>query len=124
MVPHPKTMHLITCGMIWVANGQFGLRLGQNEAKLAEQYPNRFQIKAVIETRTDFDATLNAYNEVLSMTDNMDFPWCLTPCYNLEEKFPLERFTNVIDWNEKEGGLFRVIGQQHKWLFGPDKKDV
>lgn len=93
-------------------------------AKLAEQYPNRFQIKSVIETRIDYDATLNAYNEVLSMTDKMDFTWCLTPCYNLEEEFPLERFTNIIDWNEKEGGLFRVIGQQHKWLFGPDKKDV
>ena len=93
-------------------------------AKLAEQYPNRFQIKAVIETRNDFDATLNAYNEVLSMTNKMDFPWCLTPCYNLEEEFPLSRFKDVVDWNEKEGGLFRVIGQQHKWLFGPDRKDV
>jgi 7-carboxy-7-deazaguanine synthase len=92
--------------------------------KMATQYAGRFQIKSVIESKEDFDFILGFYNQVLSQVESMDFNWCLTPAYNLGEEFPLERFQNVIDWNEQAGGFFRVIGQQHKWLFGPDRKDV
>ncbi|MDD0853305.1 7-carboxy-7-deazaguanine synthase QueE [Halobacteriovorax sp. GB3] len=90
--------------------------------KLANQYQNKFQIKSVIETREDFDQTVLAYNEVLSQVDHMTFPWCLTPSYNTEEEFPEARFIEVLKWNEAFGGMFRVIGQQHKWIFGPKKK--
>lgn len=91
-------------------------------AKLCNEYEGKFQIKSVIETRADFESTLDAYNKVLSMSDKMNFTWCLTPSYNLLEAFPMERFVDVIAWNEQVGGMFRVIGQQHKWIFGPDKK--
>jgi 7-carboxy-7-deazaguanine synthase len=93
-------------------------------SNLNKDYPNKFQVKAVIETKEDFKATLDAYNIVLSTNPTMNFTWCLTPSYNLNEEFPLERFRNVIKWNEENGALFRVIGQQHKWLFGPDEKQV
>ncbi|ATH08325.1 hypothetical protein BIY24_10310 [Halobacteriovorax marinus] len=96
----------------------------QNLNKLIQNYPNKFQIKAVVETREDFEATLDIYNELLSMNESLSFPWCLTPSYNLNEEFPLERFRNVIKWNEEGGSIFRVIGQQHKWLYGPDEKQV
>lgn len=90
--------------------------------KLNQQFQGKFQVKAVIETEDDFKSTLAFRNEVFP--EGTTFPWCLTPCYNTEEEFPLERFNQVIDWNEKAGGPFRVIGQQHKWLHGPDKKQV
>ncbi len=90
--------------------------------KLHEQYLGKFQIKAVIETREDFEATYNFRDELFPEGHN--FSWFLTPSYNLGEDFPLERFQNVIEWNEEVGGPFRVVGQQHKWLFGPDKKQV
>ena len=93
-------------------------------SNLNQDYPNKFQVKAVIETKEDFKAALDAYNIILSTNDSLNFQWCLTPSYNLNEEFPLERFRNVIKWNEENGALFRVIGQQHKWLFGPDEKQV
>lgn len=93
-------------------------------SKLNQDYAGKFQVKSVIETKEDFQATLDAYNIILSTNDSMNFSWCLTPSYNLNEEFPLERFRSVIKWNEENGALFRVIGQQHKWLFGPDEKQV
>lgn len=96
----------------------------KNIAKMIAQYPGKFQIKAVIFDERDFQATLEAYRTLQNEGAAMNFPWVLTPCYNTEEAFPMERFISVMKWNEEAGGLFRVIGQQHKWVFGPDKKQV
>ena len=90
--------------------------------KLNEQFEGKFQVKAVIENERDFARTLEFRNEVFP--EGHSFSWCLTTCFNTDESFPLERFKNVIRWNEKAGGPFRVIGQQHKWLYGPNKKQV
>jgi len=95
-----------------------------NIVTLNKQYAGKFQIKAVIADERDFKATYDAYNEVLAQSDNMNFPWVLTPCYEPDEEFPMERFQNILSMNEKYGNLFRVIGQQHKWVFGADKKQV
>lgn len=92
--------------------------------KMAVQYGNRFQVKAVIETEKDFIQTLNAREELREKLGDIKFPWILTPSYNLNEQFPLERFVKVIEWNQFAGAPFRVIGQQHKWIFGPDRKQV
>lgn len=92
--------------------------------KLNQQYQGKFQIKAVIANKEDFDATLDAYNQVLAQSETMDFPWVLTPCFEPSEEFPHQRFAEIQSWNEKLGGMFRVIGQQHKWIYGPDKKLV
>ncbi len=96
----------------------------ENLVRLNQQYKNKFQIKAVIADERDFKATLDAYNQVLAQSDTMDFPWVLTPCYEPNEEFPMERFQNIQNLNESYGGMFRVIGQQHKWVYGPDKKEV
>jgi len=90
--------------------------------KLNDQFEGKFQVKAVIENERDFARTLEFRNEVFP--EGHSFSWCLTPCFNTDENFPLERFKNVVRWNEKAGGPFRVIGQQHKWLYGPNKKQV
>ncbi len=91
-----------------------------NVQKMIDKYPGKFQIKSVIESQLDFDTVFKLYHDL----ECPDIPWILTPSYNLKEKFPHERFLNVIDMNERIGGLFRVIGQQHKFLHGPDKKEV
>jgi 7-carboxy-7-deazaguanine synthase len=92
--------------------------------KMNRQFFGKFQVKAVIETEQDFLYTLEAYNQVLVSEKMIQFPWVLTPSYNNSEDFPMERFARVMEWNEKNGGVFRVIGQQHKWIFGPDQKQV
>lgn len=94
-----------------------------NISNLIKNYPNKFQIKAVIFDRFDFETTLDAYLKTKFDENSINF-WVLTPCYNPNEMFPMERFQNILKWNEEIGGPFRVIGQQHKWIFGPNVKDV
>jgi len=100
----------------------------RNIVKMISQYPNKFQVKAVIADRRDFQSTLEAYEILLAETIEdsplMNFPWVLTPCFNNFEEFPMNRFKDILNWNEESGGYFRVIGQQHKWIFGPDQKQV
>lgn len=95
-----------------------------NISKMIVQYPGKFQVKAVIFDRADFDSALSAYKSVAEKDVGISFSWVLTPCFNIGEKFPMERFVDVLKWNEEVGGPFRVIGQQHKWVFGPDRKQV
>lgn len=96
----------------------------KNIQKMNTQYKNKFQLKAVISDRRDFDSVIDAFKGLSDTESSLNFPWVLTPCYNTQEQFPLDRFMNVLNWNEENGGHFRVIGQQHKWIFGPDKKLV
>lgn len=96
----------------------------KNIQKMNSQYKNKFQLKAVVADRLDFDYVLDTYKTLATTESSLDFPWVLTPCFNNEEDFPLRRFVNVLAWNEENGGFFRVIGQQHKWIFGPDEKLV
>jgi len=92
--------------------------------KMHEQYPHKFQIKAVIQDKIDFNNVMTAYENIREKIDGIDFPWVLTPSYEVSEPFPKERFVDIINWNQEMGGPFRVIGQQHKWIFGPSKKQV
>lgn len=92
--------------------------------KMHRDYAGKFQVKAVIANLEDYQY-VEKYREAVNLEFNTkDIPWVLTPCYNPEEKFPMDRFVNVMMWNEANGGHFRVIGQQHKWVYGPDKKEV
>lgn len=94
----------------------------KNLERMAIQYKNKFQVKAVISDKTDFYDTLRSFDSLGEL--NRGINWALTPAYCAGEDFPRERFLEVIDLNMKSGGHFRVIGQQHKWLHGPDKRDV
>ncbi|MFN8369746.1 MAG: 7-carboxy-7-deazaguanine synthase QueE [Bacteriovoracaceae bacterium] len=92
---------------------------------LIKNYPHtKFQIKSVIETEQDFYEALNVYQSLKSKLGAFNFNWCLTPAYNLSEPFPQSRFIKIVELNQKNGAKFRVIGQQHKWMFGPDQKNV
>ena len=93
--------------------------------KLVEQYAGKSQIKAVIADKKDFEATFDLYQKINEkMKFEMDIPWVLTPCYEPDEEFPMERFSNIIRMNEDFGAPFRVIGQQHKMIHGSAKRDV
>lgn len=96
----------------------------KNIQKMNREYPGKFQLKCVVSDRKDFEAVYDAYKELCTTEDSLNFTWVLTPCFNTDEEFPMERFIDVIKWNEEIGAPFRVIGQQHKWIFGPDKKNV
>lgn len=88
--------------------------------KLQVQYPGKFQVKSVIQNAEDFEFVSQIHRKHVQAP----IDWCLTPCYEPGENFPAERFQKIVEWNQNSGGHFRVIGQQHKWIFGPDKKQV
>ena len=92
--------------------------------QMIDQFSGKFQVKSVIENTKDFEYVKNAYAQIIKERSALDFSWVLTPSYNTNETFPKERFKNILNWNETCGGLFRVIGQQHKWVYGPKKTNV
>ena len=91
--------------------------------KFLQDYSHKSQIKAVIADKKDFEATYDAFHFVRSQLTHQ-VPWCLTPCYEPGEAFPMNRFQQVIQLNESFGLPFRVIGQQHKWAYGPSERLV
>ncbi len=92
---------------------------------LCDQYSGKAQIKAVIADKKDFESTFDTLSEILGMSETKaDIPWVLTPCYEPEEEFPAARFSEVVRLNEDFGAPFRVIGQQHKIIHGPNKRDI
>ncbi len=91
--------------------------------KMLQNYTNKTQFKSIVSDKKDFSSVLDMY---YSLPDNLRgiVPWCLTPCYENKEDFPGLRFEELFNLNTNEGGLFRVIGQQHKWVYGADAKRV
>jgi 7-carboxy-7-deazaguanine synthase len=85
------------------------------------EYGHKAQIKAVVEDKKDFESVYDAYH---SVQDRGQTVWSLTPCFIPDEVFPMNRFQQVIKLNEDFGLPFRVIGQQHKWVYGPSTKNV
>lgn len=91
--------------------------------KFIQEYGHKAQIKAVVADKKDFEATYDAFHFVKGAL-NPQVPWCLTPCYEPGEQFPMNRFQQVVQLNESFGLPFRVIGQQHKWVYGSEAKLV
>ncbi len=100
-----------------------GVRFNPKVLNIAcEQFGPKMQIKAVVVDRKDFDFVSLAKAECLSGNNCAD--WVITPCYENHEKFPMARYQEILQWNEKAGGAFRVIGQQHKWVYGPESPNT
>lgn len=91
--------------------------------KFLLEYGPKAQIKAVVADKKDFEATYDVFHFVRGQISSY-IPWCLTPCYEPGEAFPMNRFQQVIQLNESFGLPFRVIGQQHKWAYGPSERLV
>ncbi len=86
----------------------------------------KYQIKSVIVDRVDF---ISAFDAMLILKEEFavhSIDWVLTPSFSPSEDVDtfLRRFIDILNWNQDSGGFFRVIGQQHKWVFGPDRKQV
>lgn len=92
-------------------------------SRFVEAYGQKAQVKAVVFDKKDFEYVFDFYK---SVPESVRFKpsWCLTPCYEPGEPFPMNRFQQVIRLNEDFGLPFRVIGQQHKWVFGPEERLV
>jgi 7-carboxy-7-deazaguanine synthase len=91
--------------------------------KFLAEYAHKAQVKAVVSDKKDFEATYDAFHFVKA-AHLPEAPWCLTPCYEPGEAFPMNRFQQVVQLNESFGLPFRVIGQQHKWVYGPTERMV
>lgn len=91
--------------------------------KFIQEYGHKAQVKAVVADKKDFEATYDAFHFVKGAM-NPQVPWCLTPCFEPGEQFPMNRFQQVVQLNESFGLPFRVIGQQHKWVYGSEAKLV
>lgn len=93
--------------------------------KVLTQYSKKAQVKSVIADKNDFEFTYDIFSQILEKFDyQIETPWVLTPCYEPHEEFPKDRFIDIISMNEDFGSPFRVIGQQHKWIHGPSKRNV
>jgi len=91
--------------------------------KFVSEYGDKSQVKAVISDKKDFESAFDAYY-FLKLNGAQIPSWCLTPCYEPGEKFPMARFQQVVQLNESFGMPFRVIGQQHKWVYGAEARMV
>lgn len=91
--------------------------------RFIQEYGHKAQIKAVVADKKDFEAVYDVYHFIKGSV-NLTTPWCLTPCFEPGEAFPMNRFQQVVQLNENFGLPFRVIGQQHKWVYGPEAKLV
>ena len=91
--------------------------------RFVKEYGTKAQIKAVVADKRDFESVFDAYHFVQN-NDAPLAPWCLTPCYEPGEAFPMNRFQQVVRLNESFGMPYRVIGQQHKWVYGTAEKLV
>ena len=89
--------------------------------KLVENYGDRYQIKSVISDKKDFDAALEMYQKLNEKFEEIN--WILTPCFETGEQAPIKRIKEIYEWVEKYP-FFRVIAQQHKFVFGSKRLDV
>lgn len=92
-------------------------------ARFVETYAEKAQVKAVINDKKDFEFVFD-YFQSIPEQQRVKTNWCLTPCYEPGEDFPMNRFQQIVRLNENFGLPFRVIGQQHKWVYGPNIKSV
>ena len=100
---------------------EFPLR---NLATICERYPGKFQIKSVVADARDFYACQKAYGDLHEAGLGDGFEWCLTPSYEPHQSFNSDLFIEIMSLNYQSGHPFRVIGQQHKWVYGPQKTQV
>lgn len=94
-------------------------------AEVIENYTQKLQIKAVIADQKDFDYCLSFQEKTTELTDKVPLvSWVLTPCIETGNSADMNLFKMIYDLNFKNGCLFKVIGQQHKWVYGSSEKNV
>ncbi len=92
-----------------------------NIFKLAQNYSAKSQLKAVVAHQKDFSAVYQLYQDNPELKK---LQWVITPCFEPKNAFPAGLIQNIIQWNADLATPFRIILQQHKVIYGPDKKLV
>ncbi len=87
-----------------------------------EQFGHKAQIKLVVASKQDFAF---AYSLFTNLQHYAKCPhWVITPASSVESPLDLSLFEWILEQNQQRGARFRIIGQQHKWVFGVDRVDI
>lgn len=92
-----------------------------NILKLAQNYAQKSQLKSVVAHQKDFSAVYQLY---LDNPELKILQWVITPCYEPKTEFPTNLIKDIIQWNADALSPFRIILQQHKVIYGPNKRLV
>lgn len=87
------------------------------------EFRGRYQIKSVISDRRDFDAAVKMYQELFEKTGEKP-TWFLTPCFETGSDAPVALMNDIYSWVRECPSDFRVIAQQHKFVYGSMRLDV
>ncbi len=90
-------------------------------SRFVKNYGIKSQIKAVIQDEIDFKF---AYKMHKNCPETNITRWVMTPACSLDTPLSMSVFQWILEENQKMGAFFRVIGQQHKWVFGQDRLDI
>lgn len=90
--------------------------------KVIENYPHKYQIKSVISHREDFMASVEMYERLLK--EGLKAHWFLTPCFETGELIPQKLIQDIYSWVRDYPSYFRVVSQQHKFIYGSTRRDV
>lgn len=88
--------------------------------QMLKNWGHKMQIKSVVASRIDFEMIVKIREKI----GNPMIPWVITPAYTPGESFTLSKVHELLHWNESLEKPFRLIVQQHKLLYGVDRKDV
>ncbi len=86
---------------------------------LVQQYPGKYQIKSVVESSDDYDYISKAYKRIFDQLE-IHPVWVITPSFIPGTSFNRELIKDTYQWNNDQGGKFRIIPQQHKIIYGTD----
>ncbi len=93
----------------------------KNIILLAQSYSHKSQLKSVIAHQKDFSAVYQLYCDYPEL---QKLQWVLTPCYEPGSTLPMDLIKNIIQWTLDVTVPFRIILQQHKVVYGPNKRQV
>lgn len=92
----------------------------RNIIRLIKDYVSKSQIKSVIANDKDFFYVL-ALKERLEQDYSILLEnWFLTPSYEPHLSYDASISQAIVKLNEDYGAPFRVVAQQHKWIYGTE----
>lgn len=93
----------------------------KNLYTLADKYAHKSQLKCVIAHHKDFS---NVYQLYVDHPHLKNLQWVLTPCFEPHTAFPSSLIQDIICWTFEVAAPFRIILQQHKVIYGPNRREV
>lgn len=88
--------------------------------KTIRDFTNQLQIKTVVSSQEDFFQVLNLLKECDSSFGN----WVITPEWKEGEEINKRLVRDIIELNYQNGSHFKIICQQHKFIFDSTNRYV